>query len=102
MASLGQGELIVATGTFLYAGAVECNVRIMFSPIRYGSGDDADEPEIADDVAADTYYVQYGSTTEPGGYNAGTSGYSSLAEARAAALADLGTGAALHWNDDAP
>lgn len=75
MNSLNPSEKTVATGTALYAGTIEFDLRIVFSPVRYGSGDAEDEPEIANDTVADTYYVQYGSTTQQGIFNAGGGSY---------------------------
>ncbi len=100
MSPLNPNEKIVATGTFLYAGT-ECDLHIVFSPVRYGSGDSADEPEIANDSVADTYYVQYGSTTQRGIFNAGGGSYPSLAEARSAAEAAPGIGPTVRWSSGA-
>src|SRR5688500_5797491 len=100
MSPLNSNEKVVATGTFLYAGT-ECDLRIVFSPIRYGSGDCEDEPEIANDSVADTYYVQYGSTTQRGIFNAGAGGFPSLVEARAAAEAAPGIGLTIRWHTGA-
>lgn len=90
-------ETIVKEGVFLYDGAVECDVRIVRSPIRYGSGDDEDPPEIANDLQQDTYYVQFGSTTKRGVFNAGGGGYPSLVQAVGAAEATPGIGATIKW-----
>ena len=87
---------MVATGTFVYAGT-ECDLRIVLSPVRYGSGDYEDELELANDSLTDTYYVQYGSVTERGIFNAGGGGYLSLAEARSAAEAAPGIGTTVRW-----
>ena len=96
MSSLNPGETVVATGTFTY-GAVECDLRIVLSPIRYGSGDYEDEPEIGNDVVQDTYYVQYGSVTQRGVFHAGGGGYPSLIEARLAVEAAPGIGPTVIW-----
>ena len=96
MNSLNPDERVVATGTFLYVGT-ECDLRIVLSPVRYGSGDHEDEPELANSSLTDTYYVQYGSATERGIFNAGGGGYLSLAEARAAAEAAPGIGTTVQW-----
>lgn len=98
--NLQPGEKVVATGTYLHAGTFECDLRIVFSPVRYGSGDYADPPDIGDDVVTDTYYVQYGSTTQRGFFNAGGGGYPSLAEARSAAEAALGADRKVEWYAD--
>ena len=101
MSSLNPNEKIVATGTFLYAGTIECDLRIVFGPIRYGSGDYEDESEIANDSVADTYYVQYGSTTQRGIFNAGGGSFPSLAEARSAVEAAPGIGPTVRWHSGA-
>lgn len=71
MAPLAPNETLVMEGTFLYDGIVECDVCVARSPIRYGSGDYEDPPEIYNDLERDTFYVYYGSTTERGRYTAG-------------------------------
>lgn len=90
-------ESIVVEGTFLYDGEVECDVCIAYSPIRYGSGDYEDPPEIADDLAHDTYYVWYGSTIERGVFSAGGGGFPSIAEAKASVEAAPGIGHTVRW-----
>ena len=55
---LSDGEHVVKTGTFLDDGTVECDLRIVHEPIRFGSGDCRDPPELQEDVIADTYVVQ--------------------------------------------
>ncbi len=92
---------VVKRGTFLYAGAVECDVRIVFSPVRFGSGDDEDLTEVRDDIAAPTFYVEFGSTTERGIFNAGGGGYPLPAAAQAAAEAALGCSTSVRWCDGA-
>lgn len=101
MGQLNPNERVVATGTFLYAGAIECDLRIVFSPIRYGSGDSQEEPDIAYDLVVDTYYVQYGSVTQRGMFNSGGGGYPSLAEARSAVEAAPGIGPTVRWHTGA-
>lgn len=98
MNSLAPGETIVATGTFLYGDAVECDLRVVYGPIRYGSGDYEEEAEISSDSVMETYYVQYGSTTQRGFFSSGSGGYKSLAEARAAAEEAPGIGLTVRWH----
>jgi hypothetical protein len=99
MAALPSFENIVKVGTFLYDNSVLCDVCISFSPVRFGTGDYEDLPEIADDVAVDTYYVFFGSTTERGSYSAGGGGgYPSLAEAVANVEAQAGFGKTVKWS----
>jgi hypothetical protein len=97
MTSLASNETIVKEGTFLYDGEIECDVRIVHSPIRYGSGDYEDPPEIENDLQRDTFYIQYGSTTERGIFNAGGGGYPSLTEAVAGAESAPGIGSTIRW-----
>ncbi|RQO62798.1 hypothetical protein DBV14_03825 [Variovorax sp. KBW07] len=68
-------------GTYLYDGEIECDIRIVRSQIRWGTGDDGDEPRVRCDVEKDTFYVQYGSTSERGIFNAESDGFESLEEA---------------------
>jgi hypothetical protein len=88
-------------GTFLYAGSVECDIRVVRSSTRFGSGDYEDPPDLRDDVEIETFYIEYGSTTDRGVFNAGGGAYSSLAEAIAAAEASLGPSARLRWANEA-
>lgn len=90
-------ETIVKEGSFLYAGEVECDIRIVHSPIRYGTGDDEDPPEIANDMKADAYYVWYGSTTERGQFKSGSRSYASLADAMNGTAKVPGIGDTLRW-----
>jgi len=89
------GERTVKTGTFLYAGDVVCDLRIVYSPTRYGTGDCNDPPEVSDDRARDSYYIWYGSTTQRGQFSAGGGGFDTLAEAVRQAEASV---AAVAWN----
>lgn len=91
---------VVRTGTFLYDGAVICDLRIVRSPIRYGSGDWEDPPEIANDQELETFYVQYGSSTERGRFNAGGGGHDTLRDAMQATQAAPGIGPTVQWDVD--
>ncbi|TZF87775.1 hypothetical protein [Cognatilysobacter lacus] len=97
MTKLAPGEKIVALGVYRYAGEVECELRIVFSPVRYGTGDYEDDPAVAEDRVEDAFYVQYGSTTERGVFNSGTGPYPTIEQARAAADAARGIGATVRW-----
>ena len=97
MRSIARNETVVKEGTFLYDGKIECDIRIIHSPIRYGSGDHEDLPEVENDREQSTFYIQYGSTTERGVFNASGGGYPTLAEAVAAALASPGIGNTICW-----
>lgn len=89
---------VVKSGTFLYAGSVVCDVRILREPIRFGSGDYEDEDDIREDEQVETFYVEYGSTTERGRFNAGGGGHASLAEAIATVESARGIGATVTWD----
>ena len=91
---------VVKKGTFLYSGAVECDLCIVLSPVRFGSGDYEDSPEFANDVESPTYYVYFGSTIERGKFNAGAGGYPSLSEAMAAVEHAAGIGPTVRWGHD--
>ena len=68
-------------------------------PIRFGTGDHEDPPEISDDVVQDTFYIQYGSTTARGVFNAGGGGFSSLSAAVAHVEAMPGFGQTVSWTE---
>jgi len=88
---------IVKQGTFLYDELVECDIRIIFSKIHYGTGDYEDPPEIANDLVQDTFYLQYGSTTQRGVYNAGGGGFPSIEAAIKYAESAAGIGHTIKW-----
>lgn len=92
-------ETVVKEGTYLYDGRVECDIRIVHSPMRYGSGDYEDSPEIENDVEIDTYYVWFGSITERGRFDAGGGAYSSLGDAMEGAKRAPGIGSSIRWKD---
>jgi [ribosomal protein S5]-alanine N-acetyltransferase len=94
-----ERDRVVKTGTYLYGGSVLCDVRIVCSEFRYGTGDFGDPEEIRDDRFIDTFYLQYGSTTERGRFNAGGAGFASIDEAIAAAEAAPGIGSTVMWLD---
>lgn len=101
LADLPSPENIAKVGTFLYDDSVLRDVCISFSPIRFGTGDYEDLPEIVEDVVVDTYYVFFGSTTGRGSYTAGGGGYPSLAEAVANVQARPGFGKTFQWSAQA-
>ena len=92
-------EQAVKTGTFLYAGTIECDVRIVRSQVRYGTGDQSDSPKIAEDVDAETYYVQYGSTVQRGVFTSGSVACETLQDAMLAAESQLGPKANVRWHE---
>ncbi len=99
MSSLPPDEAVVKEGSFLYDGKVECDVRIVRSPVRYGSGDYEDPPDIQNDLKRETFYIEYGSTTQRGVFTAGGGGFASLAEAMAYAQAAPGIESTLRWKE---
>src|SRR5512140_630547 len=100
MRMLLPNEKVVMEGTFLYDGKIECDVRIVHSAVRYGSGDCEDPPEVGDDADEATFYIEYGSTTHRGIFNARGKGCQSLAEAMADAKNTPGIGPSIRWRKD--
>ncbi len=96
---LQAGEEIVKAGTFLYDGEVLCDVVIVRGPILYGSGDEEDPPEYADDREQETFYIWFGSTTARGQFNAAGPARFTLAEAMKAAEEAPGIGSTIRWID---
>jgi hypothetical protein len=88
---------VVKEGTFSYGGEVECDLRIIRSPVQFGSGEHEDPPEVQFDVDRETYYVQFGSTSERGVFNSGMGPFASLAEAVAATESAPGIGKSVRW-----
>jgi hypothetical protein len=74
-----MAESVVKTGTYLYAGRVVCDVRIIHSPIRYGSGDPVEPP--VQDEQRDSYYLQYGGTGRRDAFIGGGGCFDTLDEA---------------------
>jgi hypothetical protein len=97
MYSLRPGESVAMEGTCLYDAQVQCRIRIVRSPVRYGSADYEDPEDIASDLTQETFYIQYGSTTEFNHFNAGGGGYPTLGEAMAAARSAPGIGPTVQW-----
>jgi len=99
MNSVTPSESVVKEGTFLYDHRVECDVRIVMSPVHYGTGDYEDPPDIANDRAEATFYIQYGSTIQRGVFSAGGGGFASLEEAIAEVASAPGIGSTVKWVD---
>ena len=72
------GETVVKSGTYLYAGSVLCDLRIILRPVRYGTGDHEDPPELANDQEQETYYLEYGGTDARGVFVAGGGAFDTL------------------------
>ena len=77
-------EVVVKEGVAIYDGTAPYNVKIVKSPIWYGTGDYADPPEIREDREVECYYVWYKSPGPPGPagpFKSGVGAYATLAEA---------------------
>jgi hypothetical protein len=72
-------DTVVKTGTYLYAGTVVCDVRIVYSPIRHGSGDPVEPP--VKDERRDSYYLEYGGTEHRHAFIGGGGCFDTLEEA---------------------
>jgi hypothetical protein len=72
-------DTVVKTGTYLYGGKVVCDVRVLYSSIRYGSGDPVEPP--VQDEQRDSYYLQYGGIQERGVFIGGGGCFDTLEEA---------------------
>lgn len=96
---MNPNESYVKEGTFLYDGQVECRVKIVLSPVHYGTGDYEDPPEVRNDIDRDTYYVWYESTTERERFNSSGGGHPSLAAAMQAVESAPGIGGSVKWKD---
>ena len=97
--TLYEGEVVVKRGTFLYDGTVTCNLRIVRRRVRPGSGDWDDPPELANDKEGEYFYVQFGSTTDRGRFNASGGGGATIDEAIAVAESAPGIGKTVRWTD---
>lgn len=97
--TLYEGETVVKKGTFLYDGTVLCDLRIVRSQVRPGSGDWEDPPELANDKEGEFFFVQYGSTTERGHFNSSAGGGETIEEAIAKAESAPGIGKTVRWID---
>ena len=75
------GERVVKTGTYLYANEIVCDVCIVYSPVRYGTGDHADDDEYGIDQDIDSFYVDFGGTERRGAFVSRSGCFPSMAEA---------------------
>ena len=98
MTSRAHQDHVVLTGTYQWSGVAECDVKVVLSPVRYGTGDYDDPPDVAEDAEIPTYYLWWGSTTERGVFNAGGGAFASLEEAVAHAEAAPGVGHTVKWH----
>ena len=98
---LNPGEVVVQEGTFLYAAEVECRLRVIHSPVLYGTGDVEDEPEVSQDQDIECFYVEYGATTDASTFVARSQAFHSLQEALHGASNQLGPGSSVRWTGGA-
>lgn len=91
---------VVKEGTWLYDGTVPTGVRIVRCPVRYGTGDWEDPPDIREDLAEPGFDVQWASATTPRDYgNFASARYSSLQEAVAHVETSAWAASTLKWDE---
>jgi hypothetical protein len=78
--TLEENEELVSRGSWLY-GTIRLGIFVIRRQVRYGSGDNEDPPDIADDRNVETYVVRYEIAGSGGGYTGGGQ-YLSLTEAK--------------------
>ncbi|HEX8057027.1 MAG TPA: hypothetical protein VF481_10215 [Novosphingobium sp.] len=88
-----KSELILS-GSYLYDNTLRLSVRIERRPIRYGSGDWGDYPEIRDDAEIPTY-VAWFETADGTPKWVGGGQFSTLEEAKEQVANDC---ASLRWD----
>jgi hypothetical protein len=88
---------LVQEGTALYAGEVPYRVAIYRSPVRYGSGDYEDPPELRDDIKGEWYYISYAPPVEPQRFSAGGGCFGTPQEAKA--HVERMTNGTVEWDD---
>jgi hypothetical protein len=88
---------VVKQGTWLYAGEVVCDVRIVKHDWRYGTGDYEDPPDVREDLQGEFYDLEFGSPVKRGEYLSGGGSHLSLAEA--VSEAEAATHGTVRWDD---
>jgi hypothetical protein len=83
-------------GTWLYAGSIPCEVRIVKHHTFYGTGDYEDSPEIAEDQNVECFYILY---QTPVGEPPWVRGGAALTLLESVAQAEAALGSGLCWND---
>ena len=83
-----RGEL-VAGGTWLYAGSVQCRLAIVRRGFWYGTGDHEDPPELANDRSMETFEVLYELPNDSNQFSGGGQ-HLTLEDARAEVIARCG------------
>jgi len=84
----------VQSGTWLYAGTVPCEVRIVRHHMLCGSGDYEDPPDVADDREVECFYVLFHT---PAGQPQWVGGGAALSLAEAVSLAEKKLGSTITW-----
>jgi hypothetical protein len=90
--------IVVAEGTWLYAGSLPSRIVIVRRQTWYGTGDYEDRPEVCDDQDVETFEIVFASPGEPNHFPARGGQYRSLDEARLAAEAKCGS--SVRWNTE--
>jgi hypothetical protein len=91
-----EQALPIKRGTWLYAGSIPREVRIVKHHTLYGTGDYEDSPEIAEDQNVECFYILYRTSVDEPQWVGGGAALT-LLEAVTQAEATLGSG--LRWND---
>lgn len=86
----------VKQGLWFHGGVSTCHVRIVRHAVRFGSHDDTDPPELADDCAADCFYVRYDLPHERRSWQ---DGGAALSLREAVFLAQRKLGPVISWDD---
>ena len=84
----------IKRGTWLYAGSVPCEVRIVRHHTLYSSGDYEDPPEIADDQVVECFYLLFHT---PAGQPEWVGGGAALSLDEAISIAEAKLDASLVW-----
>lgn len=92
--------IIIKQGTWLYAGEVVCDIRILKHGWFYGSGDYEDEEGVREDRPGEYYYIEYSAAGERGVYRGPHGGYASLEEALWEAA--VSTHQTVRWETETP
>jgi hypothetical protein len=83
--SSDDGDVVIQTGVYLYAGTAPTQVRIVRQEVTPGSGDIEDPPEIREDREVPCFVIQWGSPGEAGVSRAASGPHATLEEAVRAA-----------------
>jgi hypothetical protein len=84
------------SGTWLYAGSILCEVRIVRHHTLYGSGDYEDPPEVSEDREVECFYLLFHT---PVGLPCWVGGGAALTLAEALSLAESKLGGSVVWRE---